>query len=108
MLKSIKQKIEDKIVKKFFERILLGSRKDQRIRELWNMLSKVDATLMTYGNMADYEANPDWVKPTWLRNGEYYSMEERLEDIRRDSRQIMKLNEEIKKVLFKDSNIAST
>lgn len=94
----------DKFVKKVVDRSLYGSEKDRRIKELWFTMSHVLATIETYGHMADYEANPDWEPPVYLRDGEY-TIDKRLADIRHNSDMIMKCAEDMRKVMFKDVHI---
>ena len=80
------------------------SRKDKRIKELWQMLNEANAVIKTYGHVADYEANPDWAPPPWLRDGEY-TTEKRLKDIRYHGQKLEELEKKIDKVLFKDCDI---
>lgn len=102
----IKERLNKKI-EKLIDRSLYGSKKDRRIRELWNALNHAYSCMETYGaHMGDYEANLDWTPPPWLHDGEY-TMEDRLKDIRRDSQEMKKCVEEIQKVMFKDIDVGS-
>ena len=103
MLKIFEQQTE-KIAKKLIDRSLYGGRKDRRIKELWLMLNEANAVIKTYGHFADNEANPDWMPPPWLRDGEY-TMEKRLKDIRYHGRKLEELEKKIDEVLFKDCDI---
>ena len=99
----IKEYLEKK-TEKLIDRTLYGSKKDRRIKELWDALNHAHSCMVTYGACIHrYEANPEWRPPTYLHKGDY-TMEDRLEDIRYMSKQIEECSEEIYKVMFKDSN----
>ena len=76
--------IFEEMAKKVIDRSLYGTKKDRRIKELEGMVIHLMSTIEVYGSMDWYEANPEWRPPVWLCNGEY-TIDKRLEDIRRHS-----------------------
>ena len=90
----------EKMINKAVDRLTNGNEKDKRIKELWDALNHVVATVKTYGYMDLYEANPEWQPPVYLRDGEY-TTEKRLKDIRRHSIEIRKASHEAEGVLLK-------
>ena len=100
----IKEYLEKK-TEKLIDRTLYGSKKDRRIKELWDALNHAHSCMETYGAWIHrYEANPEWRPPEYLHHGDY-TMEDRLKDIRYMSRQLEECSKEIYNVMFKDSNV---
>ena len=95
----------DKITDKIYDRVTNGSKKDQRIKELWDALNHAYSCMETYGShLSEYEANLKWRPPQYFHKGEY-TMEDRLEDVRWRSEKIRECAEEIRKVMFSHTDV---
>ena len=90
----------EKQIEKLIDKVTNGTRKDQKIKELWDALNDAVCALDVYGHMDLYEANPEWEPPVYLRDGEY-TVEQRLADIRYNSIKLREAHDKAIKILLK-------
>ena len=94
----------EKQIEKLIDQTNYGKRKDKRIKDLWYALNRLVSVIDVYGNSIDHEADPEWIPPSWLRDGEY-TIDMRLKDIRRNNQEIIDAENELRHLLFEDCDI---